>query len=133
MEYRENVTSGVRQAEIEHNGTHVYVRWDFVKSVVPATAEEPEHTIWTYKEYYMHETEYYAVCNGSFEGRWDDALRSVEREHLYDRADKMIMKYSTDVPDEAMRQKWVQYKAGVRGTQTAAGYPQTVAYPEMPE
>jgi len=133
MEYREIVTSGIKQPAFEHNGQHIYIRWDYTSSVVPATDTEPEHTLWKYKEYFMPESEYYAICASVYPGPWDETLREIEREHLYDHADKMVMKYSTDVPDDTMRQKWVQYKAGVRATQTATGYPQTVAYPEMPE
>lgn len=133
MQFRKDVHASVRQPEFEMNSNHIYIRANYRKSVIPATDDEPEQSIWTYDEYYMPENEYYAVCIGAFRGPWDDILRGAEREYHYNYADKMIMKYTTDVPDETLRQAWVDYKHAVRATQDAQGYPQTVTYPDLPE
>ena len=118
---------------MEINHESVYVRWGFVKSIVPATETEPERIIWTYNEYFMAQNEYYDVCSGRYGGTYDDVLRSLQRKTLYDEADERIMKYTTDVPDEVKKQNWITFKAAVRATQKAAGYPEKVTYPEMPE
>jgi hypothetical protein len=133
MDYRENVTARIRLPDIEHNFRHVYFRFDFRKSVVPATETEPEHTIWTWNEYYMPENEYYMICCGAYGEEYNDVFRSVQREYLYTYADKMIMKYTTDAPDETLRQAWVDYKHSVRQTQYGPTYPEQVEYPDYPE
>ena len=82
----------------------------------------------------MTVAEYDSVKVGRLIGmEWTDVLRGIERSGLYDYADMMIQKYSTDAADETMKQKWIQFKAGVRATQKQKTYPQTVSYPEMPE
>ena len=83
--------------------------------------------------YIMSENEFVDVQIGRFAGDWSDVLRGIQREYLYDHADKMVSKYSTDVADDTKKQAWITYKAGVRATQNAQGYPQTVTYPIMPE
>lgn len=79
--------------------------------------------------------EYHHAINRdfSFVDTWDDGLRTFQRAMLYDNADKMVMKYMTDVSNDDMKMKWIAYKASVRATQYAAGYPAIAALPELPE
>lgn len=94
-----------------------------------------KYTLYSYTQYRFDAGEYELVSIGSLPSgaEWDDELRGIERSGLYDYADMMIQKYSTDAADETMRQKWIQFKAEVRATQKQKTYPQTVSYPEMPE
>ena len=133
MQFRTKVTSGFQQPDIEHNSDSVYVRYNFVKTEVPATETEPARVVYTYDEIFMSEDEYNDIRVGRFSGEWTDVLRSIERAYLYDFADKMIMKFSTDAEDEAKRKLWVDYKAAVRATQDLPGYPVNVTYPDLPE
>ncbi|WII07053.1 hypothetical protein PED39_05545 [Methanomassiliicoccales archaeon LGM-RCC1] len=64
---------------------------------------------------------------------WDDKLRSIEREYLYTEAEKHIAKRRDDVPDQAMLDAWISYKAGVRATPSQSTYPASVTYPPKPE
>lgn len=92
-------------------------------------------TIYQYTQYRFARGEYELVQVGSLPSgaEWDDVLRGIERATLYDDADKMISKYTTDVPDTAKRDAWVAYKHAVRETQRAQGYPQEVEYPAKVE
>lgn len=94
-----------------------------------------KYTLYSYTLYRFVAGEYELVQVGSLPADtvWDDTLRGIEREAMYDHADQMISKYSTDAADEKKRQKWIDYKAEVRATQKQKTYPQTVTYPEMPE
>ena len=124
----------MRQPEVERNAQHVYVRWNHHTVQAPPMGEEEQpRTVWEHDEIYMTDNEYSQVQTGLWNGEWNDALRSIERAALYDRADRMISKYGTDVPDDAKRTAWIGYKHAVRETQDAPGYPQTVTYPDEPE
>ena len=92
-------------------------------------------TVYQYTQYRFERGEYELVQVGILPNgaHWDDVLRGIERGALYDEADKMVSKYSTDVPDEAKRGAWVAYKHDVRATQSAEGYPAIVQYPTRPE
>ena len=132
MRFRSGVSSGIKQPEIETNGGLIYVRSNYA-SHIEKDEGGAERVVWTYDEYVLTANEYNDVRVGRFIGEWSDALRSVQRESLYEQADRMLMKYSSDVQDSAKRQAWITYKAGVRATQNAPGYPQTVNYPAVPE
>ena len=92
-------------------------------------------TVYQYTQYRFDRGEYELVQVGSLPSgaEWDDVLRGIERATLYDEADRMINKYSTDVPDDAKRNAWIAYKHAVRETQGAEGYPLTAEYPDRPE
>ena len=127
MQFNKNVSSGVRQPDVETNGGLVYTRLNFVQT------KKDEQDVWVYDEYVIPVDEYNDIQVGRWNGEWDDTLRGIQREHLYNYADKMISKYSTDVFDEAKKQAWITYKASIRATQKAQGYPQNVVYPIAPE
>ena len=129
MQYRQNVQSGVKPPAIEHNNMDVYCRFDFASTTVD------DVTVWTYNEWFMSLSEYDSLRAGRLFGteQWTDDLRSIERSALYDVADQHIMKYTTDAVDGEKRQAWVDYKAEVRATQHAQGYPVNVTYPSAPE
>lgn len=131
MQFKSKASSTILLPDVEHNSGEVMIRG-------PATVSTKEsegrvETIYTYDMYIMSENEYVDVQIGRFAGPWTDLLRGVQRAYLYDEADKMVSKYSTDVSDDAKKQAWIAYKAGVRATQNAQGYPQTVSYPTKPE
>lgn len=135
MIINENVrgTQESRPLAVEQNGQTVYIRNNVERK---SEKDEMGETVqfWEYDEIIMTLSEYDSVRAGRLIGMdWTDALRAVERSALYDHADTQISKYSTDASDAAMRQAWVDYKAGVRATQSAKGYPQSVSYPAMPE
>lgn len=116
----------------------VFVRGNFTSEEI--TEELPDgqkvtQTSWTYEEDYLELHEYHHAINNDFSWvpLWDDGLRSFQRSIFYDIADEHIMKYMTDVPDEAMKQAWIAFKAAVRATQKATGYPEQVVYPVTPE
>lgn len=134
MEFREDIRSMIRQPAEERNAQHVYVRCNYRRVTVP-DADGTERIEWQYDEYYMTDNEYENIRAGRLFGidGWSDALRGVERSARYRIADDMIAKYSSDVPDDAKKALWVQYKHAVRETQNAQGYPQQVTYPEEPE
>lgn len=94
-----------------------------------------KYTLYSYTLYRFVAGEYELVQVGSLpaDAVWDDVLRGIERSGMYDHADVMISKYSTDAADETMKQKWIDFKAAVRATQKQKTYPQTVKYPAMPE
>lgn len=129
MIYRENVQSDSKLPAVEHNNMDVYCRFDFASTTVD------DRTVWTFNEWFMSLSEYDSLRAGRLFGteKWTDHLRSIERSALYDNADQHIMKYSTDVSDEKKLQAWIKYKAAVRATPTAAGYPEQVVYPAAPE
>ena len=135
MIIRQNVTSADRQPEIEDNDLHVYIRYNYSKQTTPATETEPEKTQWTYDEIFMTKNEYSNAQAGRLFGidEWTDALREIERAYKYRKADDKIAKYSTDVVDEQMKQKWIDYKSKVRSTSSLPTYPTLVTYPEEPE
>ena len=134
MIYRQEATSNTRPVSPEWNANHVYIRYDITTRQIEIEGEAV--TEYVYKEIMMSINEYHNLQAGTLPisvPEWDDQLRAIERGALYDEADKMISKYSTDVPDSDKRTAWVQYKHLVRATQEAQGYPQTVTYPERPE
>ena len=97
--------------------------------------DETVTAVYQYTQYRFERGEYELVQVGVLPNgaHWDDVLRGIERGALYDEADKMVSKYSTDVPDEAKRGAWVAYKHDVRATQESADYPAAVSYPARPE
>lgn len=125
-------TQSVKPPFIEENGDTVYIRTNITKTTVKDN--DTERTEWVYDEDVLTRTEYQSLIQGRLmSGEWTDTLRAAERSRMYREADDMIAKYSTDASDDAMKQKWVEYKASIRATQNAAGYPKTVSYPEPPE
>lgn len=105
---------------------------------VQGTEQDEEGVLTPYFEYdsYRFKAGEYELVQVGFlpaGAEWDDVLRSIERKELYDYADGMIAKYTTDVPDSEKRDAWVTYKHEVRTTQEAEGYPRTVSYPARPE
>ena len=127
MIYNENVTADVKLSETEHNSNLVYFRFNYEKIV------KDEKEIWQFDQYVMSEDEYNDVRVGRFSGPWTDALRSIQRGYLYEIADKMVSKYSTDAEDKEKYNAWVQYKHLVRSTQEQENYPTKVVYPDTPE
>lgn len=116
----------------EENGDTVYLRTNIARTTVKD--DSGERAEWVYDEDVLSRTEFQSMQQGRLmDGEWDDALRRAERMLLYRNADDMISKYSTDAVDDAMKQKWIDYKAAVRATQNASGYPKTASYPEPPE
>ena len=134
MRFTTDVRSTIKQPAEERNAQHVYIRCNYRKATVPEE-DGGERIEWRYDEYYMTDNEYENIRAGRLFGidGWSDALRAVERSARYRIADDMIAKYTSDVPDDAKRDMWVQYKHAVRETQNAPGYPQQVTYPEEPE
>ena len=116
-----------------HRQTELFV--DKYGVFIRSAMKELEDGTWVCEEDYLPMHIYNAFVSGdpSVIGEWSDGLRRLERERLYDHADRMVSKYSTDVPDEDKRSAWVAYKAAVRATQDAPGYPADVTYPDMPE
>ena len=136
MELRNNVHgSQVKVPDIEHNYGSVYLRFN----VQPYTETDPEtgetFTGWVYDEWFMTEYEYQLVQQGTlpYGGTWDDALRSVEREYLYEGADRMCMKYMTYAKDDTKLAQWTAYKTNVHATILQETYPSKVTYPNTPE
>lgn len=128
-------TQAVKPPFAEENGDRVYLRTDIVRVTVKSDREgEEDREEWQYNETVLTRLEYQNILQGRLmSGEWTDALRTAERSQRYREADDMIAKYSTDSVDADMKQKWISYKAAVRATQDAAGYPKTVGYPDLPE
>lgn len=131
---RTGVSSGMMPISPEWNADQVYIRYNV--SIRQVEDESEIRNEYVYDEIQMHINEYNNVRMGILpisESAWTDQLRIIERSEIYRHADDMIMKYSTDVPDEDKRSAWIAYKAGVRSTQSSQGYPQEVTYPDRPE
>lgn len=94
-----------------------------------------EGTSYDFTTYLFDNQEYDLLSVGILppNASWDDKLREIERSFLYDEADKYISKYTTDVQDEEMRNKWIAYKSAIRNTPTQSDYPAEVTYPTRPE
>lgn len=134
MKFRKDIHgTQTRVPEIEANHGNVYIRSNIRRETYEGD-DGVTYNGWIYDEWFMSESDYVLIQMGSMPegGIWDCTLRSVERSMLYRKADDMIAKYSTDVPNEAMRTNWIEYKHQVRMTQEAPGYPRTVEYPEEP-
>ena len=136
MQLRKNVHGGqTKVPNIEHNYGGVYVRFNIqpFSETDPVTGET--YSGWVYDEWYMTDIEYQLIRQGTmpYGGEWDDALRSIERGALYDHADVRIMRLSTYVTDETLKQAWITYKAGVHDTVNQPSYPASVTYPIPPE
>ena len=97
--------------------------------------EGREYTLYTYDQYRLGAGEYELVSIGSLpEGAvWDEQLRSIEREALYEGAEKYISKYRDDAADPDKLTSWIAYKAAVRATVNQQSYPSVVEYPAKPE
>lgn len=128
-------TQSVKPPFAEENGDHVYLRMNIERVTVKGDREgEEDRQEWRYNETVLTRLEYQNILQGRLmSGEWTDALRTAERSQRYREADDMIAKYSTDATDAAMKKKWIEYKAAVRATQDAAGYPTQVTYPDLPE
>lgn len=128
-------TQPVKPPFAEENGDHVYLRTNIERVTVKSDREgEEDCQEWQYDETVLTRLEYQNVLQGRLmNGEWTDALRTAERSQRYREADDMLSKYSTDAADKAKYDAWKGYKAAVRATQDAAGYPQQVTYPDLPE
>lgn len=128
-------TQPVKPSFVEENGDHVYLRTNIERVTVKSDREgEEDRQEWQYDETVLNRTEYQSIIQGRLmSGEWTDALRTAERMQRYREADDMLSKYSTDAVDKTKYSAWKDYKAAVRATQDAAGYPQQVEYPDLPE
>lgn len=124
-------SQAIKPSFIEENGDSIYLRINIEQIEIADGSDVRKE--WQYDETVLTRLEYQSILQGRLIGaEWTDALRTLERTRLYRDADDMISKYSTDAVNESKKQEWIDYKAAVRATQDAEGYPQTVVYPEQP-
>ena len=133
MELRHNVHSSARTVrQQEFNYGHVYVRFNITQQEV--TIDGRTYNEYVYDEYFMTEYEYQQIQQGHVPMGlpWTEPLRSIERECLYETADKMLMKYTSYAPDPDKVQALNSYKAQIHASTEQTEYPQKVTYPTFP-
>ena len=104
-----------------------------------STDEESSVTKYSATAYFMTPTEYSAICNGTYNGEYNEEFRRKERETLLTQADKMKEKANDYIVAGIEKTKWqnylkelVNYKIAVRETVNQPDFPLYVTYPTSP-
>ncbi len=134
-------TQAVKPANIEINGSTVYIRGDITRK--SETRDEQTMEYWEYVEDVLSSTEYEsfrasAPNIGIADDEWDDGLQTMVRSILYERMDgerakaERNIRLNIDVEANTARLNAIDaYCKAVESTKDAKGYPSNV--PEYPE
>lgn len=134
MDYIQNVQSTVRPPKRISCATGI--RYSFNIRQEQIESDGIIQIIYICDQYWFPIGEYELVQIGRLPpgtDEWTDELRSIEREALYDQADKMCMKYMTYAKDDVKLSQWTAYKSYVHATIQQGTYPSEVVYPNTPE